>query len=136
MQELSAPHIEGIYETQVPLDFRVMVQLGCVCLVSKQAYREYSSKVTLQHKLTRFVCVGYEDYGLLLDNKLIDKLTLDDLIYAIVRLFLVSMNFGWFLSSRYWYQMQGRIEVTIMSTLDGVWRSVALAVTDQTDGTI
>ncbi|CAN7982572.1 unnamed protein product [Ixodes hexagonus] len=46
MQELSAPHIEGIYETQVPLDFRVMVQLGCVCLVSKQSYREYASKET------------------------------------------------------------------------------------------
>ncbi|XP_077483057.1 DNA polymerase epsilon catalytic subunit 1 isoform X2 [Amblyomma americanum] len=46
MQELSAPHIEGVYEMQVPLDFRVMAQLGCVCLVSKQHYREYSSKET------------------------------------------------------------------------------------------
>ncbi|CAN8013629.1 unnamed protein product [Ixodes persulcatus] len=46
MQELSAPHIEGIYETQVPLDFRVMAQLGCICLVSKQSYREYASKET------------------------------------------------------------------------------------------
>ncbi|XP_064470762.1 DNA polymerase epsilon catalytic subunit A-like [Ornithodoros turicata] len=46
MSELSAPHVEGIYETQVPLDFRVMVQLGCVCMVSKQYYREYSSKET------------------------------------------------------------------------------------------
>ncbi|XP_075749504.1 DNA polymerase epsilon catalytic subunit 1 [Rhipicephalus microplus] len=46
MQELSAPHIEGIYEMQVPLDFRLMAQLGCVCLVSKQHYREYASKET------------------------------------------------------------------------------------------
>ncbi|XP_050693132.1 DNA polymerase epsilon catalytic subunit A-like [Eriocheir sinensis] len=33
MADLSSPDIEGIYETQVPLEFRAMVQLGCVCMV-------------------------------------------------------------------------------------------------------
>ncbi|XP_045777091.1 DNA polymerase epsilon catalytic subunit 1 isoform X2 [Maniola jurtina] len=33
MSELSAPEIEGIYETQMSLEFRVLMQLGCVCAV-------------------------------------------------------------------------------------------------------
>ncbi|XP_019487455.1 PREDICTED: DNA polymerase epsilon catalytic subunit A [Hipposideros armiger] len=40
--ELSAPDIEGVYETQVPLLFRALVQLGCVCVVSKQLHRHLS----------------------------------------------------------------------------------------------
>nr|XP_035967011.1 DNA polymerase epsilon catalytic subunit A-like [Halichoerus grypus] len=40
--ELSAPDIEGVYETQVPLLFRALVQLGCVCVVSKQPMRHLS----------------------------------------------------------------------------------------------
>ncbi|KAK2507903.1 hypothetical protein MC885_010384 [Smutsia gigantea] len=40
--ELSAPDIEGVYETQVPLLFRALVQLGCVCVVSKQLLRQLS----------------------------------------------------------------------------------------------
>ncbi|XP_062890220.1 DNA polymerase epsilon catalytic subunit A isoform X2 [Mobula hypostoma] len=34
--DLSAPDIEGVYETQVPLLFRALVQLGCVCVVNRQ----------------------------------------------------------------------------------------------------
>ncbi|XP_062505128.1 DNA polymerase epsilon catalytic subunit A-like isoform X2 [Corticium candelabrum] len=34
--ELSSPNIEGVYETQVPLQFRALVKLGCVCRVSRQ----------------------------------------------------------------------------------------------------
>uniref|UniRef100_A0A6Q2YZ91 DNA polymerase epsilon catalytic subunit n=1 Tax=Esox lucius TaxID=8010 RepID=A0A6Q2YZ91_ESOLU len=37
--DLSAPDIEGVYETQVPLLFRALVQLGCVCMVNKQVVR-------------------------------------------------------------------------------------------------
>nr|XP_033811806.1 DNA polymerase epsilon catalytic subunit A [Geotrypetes seraphini] len=37
--ELSAPDIEGVYETQVPLMLRSLVQLGCVCMVNKQLVR-------------------------------------------------------------------------------------------------
>ncbi|XP_048412228.2 DNA polymerase epsilon catalytic subunit A isoform X2 [Stegostoma tigrinum] len=34
--DLSAPDIEGVYETQVPLLFRALIQLGCVCMVNRQ----------------------------------------------------------------------------------------------------
>lgn len=40
--ELSVPNIEGVYETQVPLLFRALVQLGCVCVVNKQLTRHLS----------------------------------------------------------------------------------------------
>lgn len=36
MGELSAPEIEGIYETQMSLEFRVLVQLGCICAVDQE----------------------------------------------------------------------------------------------------
>ncbi|CAH2045106.1 unnamed protein product, partial [Iphiclides podalirius] len=36
MGELSAPEIEGIYETQMSLEFRVLVTLGCICVVDPQ----------------------------------------------------------------------------------------------------
>ncbi|XP_022256094.1 DNA polymerase epsilon catalytic subunit A-like, partial [Limulus polyphemus] len=52
MAELSSPHIEGIYETQVPLDFRVLVTLGCVCKVSKSFVREYASKNSIDSILS------------------------------------------------------------------------------------
>ncbi|XP_038207055.1 DNA polymerase epsilon catalytic subunit 1 [Zerene cesonia] len=39
MSELSAPEIEGIYETQMSLEFRVLVQLGCICTVDQQEAR-------------------------------------------------------------------------------------------------
>ncbi|XP_076845905.1 DNA polymerase epsilon catalytic subunit A [Brachyhypopomus gauderio] len=42
--ELSAPDIEGVYETQVPLLFRALVQLGCVCMVNKQAVRDLAGR--------------------------------------------------------------------------------------------
>uniref|UniRef100_A0A672QN47 DNA polymerase epsilon catalytic subunit n=1 Tax=Sinocyclocheilus grahami TaxID=75366 RepID=A0A672QN47_SINGR len=38
--DLSAPDIEGVYETQVPLLFRALVQLGCMCMVNKQVVRD------------------------------------------------------------------------------------------------
>uniref|UniRef100_A0A8D1TG87 DNA polymerase epsilon catalytic subunit n=1 Tax=Sus scrofa TaxID=9823 RepID=A0A8D1TG87_PIG len=40
--ELAAPDIEGVYETQVPLLFRALVQLGCVCVVNKHLVRHLS----------------------------------------------------------------------------------------------
>lgn len=42
--DLSAPDIEGVYETQVPLLFRALVQLGCMCMVNKQAVRELAGR--------------------------------------------------------------------------------------------
>ncbi|XP_075389510.1 DNA polymerase epsilon catalytic subunit A isoform X1 [Tenrec ecaudatus] len=40
--ELSSPDIEGVYETQVPLLFRALVQLGCLCVVNKQLVKHLS----------------------------------------------------------------------------------------------
>ena len=34
--QLSAPDIEGVYDTQVPLVFRAVVAVGCVATVSKK----------------------------------------------------------------------------------------------------
>ncbi|CAL8327108.1 unnamed protein product, partial [Arctogadus glacialis] len=42
--DLAAPDIEGVYETQVPLLFRALVQLGCVCMVNKQALRTLAGR--------------------------------------------------------------------------------------------
>uniref|UniRef100_A0A8B9JNV3 DNA polymerase epsilon catalytic subunit n=1 Tax=Astyanax mexicanus TaxID=7994 RepID=A0A8B9JNV3_ASTMX len=42
--DLSAPDIEGVYETQVPLLFRALAQLGCVCMVNKQVVRELAGR--------------------------------------------------------------------------------------------
>ncbi|XP_053510024.1 DNA polymerase epsilon catalytic subunit A [Ictalurus furcatus] len=42
--DLSAPDIEGVYETQVPLLFRALVQLGCVCMVNKQVVRALAGR--------------------------------------------------------------------------------------------
>ncbi|KAE8634027.1 hypothetical protein XENTR_v10002174 [Xenopus tropicalis] len=42
--DLSAPDIEGVYETQVPLIMRAVSQLGCVCMVNKQLVRHLSGR--------------------------------------------------------------------------------------------
>uniref|UniRef100_A0A3Q3JPX5 DNA polymerase epsilon catalytic subunit n=1 Tax=Monopterus albus TaxID=43700 RepID=A0A3Q3JPX5_MONAL len=42
--DLSAPDIEGVYETQVPLLFRALVQLGCVCMVNKHGVRDLAGR--------------------------------------------------------------------------------------------
>uniref|UniRef100_A0A8C0HBU2 DNA polymerase epsilon catalytic subunit n=1 Tax=Chelonoidis abingdonii TaxID=106734 RepID=A0A8C0HBU2_CHEAB len=41
---LSAPDIEGVYETQVPLLLRALIHLGCVCMVSRQLVRHFTSR--------------------------------------------------------------------------------------------
>ncbi|KAK2845413.1 hypothetical protein Q7C36_010267 [Tachysurus vachellii] len=42
--DLSAPDVEGVYETQVPLLFRALVQLGCLCMVNKQVVRALAGR--------------------------------------------------------------------------------------------
>uniref|UniRef100_A0A8C3L7G5 DNA polymerase epsilon catalytic subunit n=1 Tax=Chrysolophus pictus TaxID=9089 RepID=A0A8C3L7G5_CHRPC len=42
--DLSAPDIEGVYETQVPLLLRALIQLGCVCMVSRQLVRHLTGR--------------------------------------------------------------------------------------------
>lgn len=40
LADLATPSIEGIYETQVPLEFRAIASLGCVCTVDRDAARK------------------------------------------------------------------------------------------------
>ena len=44
--DLSSPDIEGVYETQVPLTFRALLRLGCVCTVNRQYVRALAGKVS------------------------------------------------------------------------------------------
>ncbi|KAJ4448291.1 hypothetical protein ANN_10305 [Periplaneta americana] len=41
--DLSMPDIEGIYETQVPLEFRALLRLGCVCSVERNEARRLAA---------------------------------------------------------------------------------------------
>ena len=43
--DLSSPDIEGVYETQVPLEFRALTKLGCVCTVTREFARNMDGKV-------------------------------------------------------------------------------------------
>ncbi|XP_066584539.1 DNA polymerase epsilon catalytic subunit 1 isoform X2 [Prorops nasuta] len=39
MEDLTKPEIEGIYETQMSLEFRAILQIGCVCMVDQKSAR-------------------------------------------------------------------------------------------------
>lgn len=39
--DLSSPDVEGVYETQVPLLFRALVRIGCVCTVNREYARSH-----------------------------------------------------------------------------------------------
>ncbi|XP_063171878.1 DNA polymerase epsilon catalytic subunit A [Candoia aspera] len=41
---LSAPDVEGVYETQVPLLLRALIHLGCVCMVNRHLVRHLSGR--------------------------------------------------------------------------------------------
>lgn len=41
--DLSMPDIEGIYETQVSLEFRALLHLGCVCSVDRNEARRLAA---------------------------------------------------------------------------------------------
>lgn len=43
--DLSSPDIEGVYETQVPLDFRALVDLGCLVTVDRNFAKMMSGRV-------------------------------------------------------------------------------------------
>ncbi|KYN42982.1 DNA polymerase epsilon catalytic subunit A [Trachymyrmex septentrionalis] len=40
LEDLNKPEIEGIYETQMSLEFRAILQLGCVCIVDPRVMRK------------------------------------------------------------------------------------------------
>lgn len=46
MADLSMPDIEGIYETQVTLEFRTLLKLGCVCAVEREEARKLAASGT------------------------------------------------------------------------------------------
>lgn len=46
MADLSMPDIEGIYETQVTLEFRTLLRLGCVCGVERQEARRLAASAS------------------------------------------------------------------------------------------
>ncbi|CAB0010464.1 unnamed protein product [Nesidiocoris tenuis] len=66
INDLSTPDVEGIYETQVPLLFRSLLKLGCVCAVDRGEARRLASALTenntfmLQH--LQFKTVAYQNY--------------------------------------------------------------------------
>uniref|UniRef100_A0A8C9TG99 DNA polymerase epsilon catalytic subunit n=1 Tax=Scleropages formosus TaxID=113540 RepID=A0A8C9TG99_SCLFO len=66
--DLAVPDIEGVYETQVPLLFRALVQLGCLCMVNKQVVRSLGGRETdtfdLEHLEMRSLAqFGYLEPG-------------------------------------------------------------------------
>lgn len=44
--QLSAPDIEGVYEAQVPLEFRAIVTLGCVASLNRKYARQVITGVS------------------------------------------------------------------------------------------
>ncbi|KAJ2953420.1 hypothetical protein O0L34_g1009 [Tuta absoluta] len=66
MGELSAPEIEGIYETQMSLMFRVLISLGCVCCVEPQEARKLqfgsANLDTFKLNQLQFKSVGHQPY--------------------------------------------------------------------------
>lgn len=44
--DLSSPDVEGVYETHVPLMFRALVRLGCLCTVSRQYIKALEGRVS------------------------------------------------------------------------------------------
>ena len=53
--DLSAPEIEGVYETQVPLEFRALVKLGCICMVNRENARFLAGKVGSEASLRQAI---------------------------------------------------------------------------------
>ncbi|XP_077998858.1 DNA polymerase epsilon catalytic subunit A-like [Glandiceps talaboti] len=49
--DLSSPDIDGVYESQVPLEFRALLQLGCVCTVNKRYARLLAGKESERYEL-------------------------------------------------------------------------------------
>ncbi|XP_059098833.1 DNA polymerase epsilon catalytic subunit A-like [Tigriopus californicus] len=62
--DLSTPDIEGIYETQVPLDFRALVDLGCLCMVDKAKAKDLKVGETDTFDLSwlQFKSLGHYPY--------------------------------------------------------------------------
>ncbi|XP_037072699.1 DNA polymerase epsilon catalytic subunit A-like [Pollicipes pollicipes] len=62
MANLSAPDIEGIYETQTPALFRIMSQLGCVVQVDPRFHRQLSASETDTFELNQLMFKPVNQY--------------------------------------------------------------------------
>uniref|UniRef100_T1J6P1 DNA polymerase epsilon catalytic subunit n=1 Tax=Strigamia maritima TaxID=126957 RepID=T1J6P1_STRMM len=64
MADFSTPAIEGIYETQVPLEFRVLTKIGCICTVNREFARKTGVKDldAFEFKQLEFRTVGEYNY--------------------------------------------------------------------------
>lgn len=63
LEDLSKPEIEGIYETQMSLEFRAMLQLGCVCMVDLRAARKMADGAdTFSLDQLEFKSIAFQPY--------------------------------------------------------------------------
>lgn len=63
LEDLSKPEIEGIYETQMSLEFRAILQLGCVCMVDLRAARKMADGAdTFSLDQLEFKSISFQPY--------------------------------------------------------------------------
>ncbi|XP_017892120.1 DNA polymerase epsilon catalytic subunit A [Ceratina calcarata] len=63
LEDLSKPEIEGIYETQMSLEFRAILQLGCICTVDPKAARTMTDGAdTFNLDQLEFKSIGVQPY--------------------------------------------------------------------------
>ncbi|KOC70592.1 DNA polymerase epsilon catalytic subunit A [Habropoda laboriosa] len=63
LEDLSKPEIEGIYETQMSLEFRAILQLGCICTVDPKAARTLTDGAdTFALDQLEFKSIGVQPY--------------------------------------------------------------------------
>ncbi|XP_029052112.1 DNA polymerase epsilon catalytic subunit 1 isoform X1 [Osmia bicornis bicornis] len=63
LEDLSKPEIEGIYETQMSLEFRAILQLGCICTVdSKVARKMVDGSDTFNLDQLEFKSIAVQQY--------------------------------------------------------------------------
>lgn len=63
LEDLSKPEIEGIYETQMALEFRAILQLGCVCIVDPRAARKMADGAdTFTLDQLEFKSIAFQPY--------------------------------------------------------------------------
>ncbi|EFN67414.1 DNA polymerase epsilon catalytic subunit A [Camponotus floridanus] len=63
LEDLSKPEIEGIYETQMSLEFRAILQLGCVCMVDPRAARKMADGAdTFTLDQLEFKSIAFQPY--------------------------------------------------------------------------
>ncbi|CAM4930738.1 unnamed protein product [Rotaria socialis] len=62
MTDLSNPNIEGVYEMNVPLDFRLLLTLGCICSLRKEHCRTNILSNLYQFDELEFLSLSEQSY--------------------------------------------------------------------------